>query len=45
MSSLNTISRDIKDWWVNQAKCTRLVYDREILADLDDEDYEDYYEY
>ena len=32
-------------WWVSQAACTELSYDREILSDLDDDDdYNDYYE-
>ena len=30
---------DINDWWVSQASCSELIlYDRDILRDLDDED-------
>ena len=36
---------DIYDWWVSQASCSQLIlYDRDILRDLDDEDDDDDYD-
>ena len=36
---------DIYDWWVSQASCSQLIlYDRDVLRDLDDEDDDDDYD-
>ena len=37
------VVEDIRSWWVDQANCSSLFYDREILADLGDEEDEDDY--
>ena len=35
---------DLKDWWVEKAGCKKLLYDREILSDLDEDDDDDLYD-